>query len=198
MNTEIVPFTVPRGLATIAANAPAVFLPNAKGAERFFDFFTSNIRNKNTRRAYYKAACRFSDWCEGRGVRDLADVKPMHVAAFIEILGLPEPQGQGLSKPTVKQHLAALRMVFDWLVVGHVLDTNPAHAVRGPKFSQKKGRTRVLDRDEDGSNCSTSQINSNERLCGDAKFIDIARTDRDFELAFDVHSKKRGCAASDI
>jgi integrase/recombinase XerD len=48
----------------------------------------------------------------------------------------------------VKQHLAALRMLFDWLVVGHVLDTNPAHAVRGPKYSQKKGRTPVLDREE--------------------------------------------------
>jgi hypothetical protein len=43
-------------------------------------FFTSNIRNKNTRRNYYKAACRFAERCEGRGVRDLADVKPMHVA----------------------------------------------------------------------------------------------------------------------
>jgi len=39
-------------------------------------------------------------------------------------------------------------MLFDWLVVGHVLDTNPAHAVRGPKYSQKKGRTPVVDRDE--------------------------------------------------
>jgi hypothetical protein len=29
------------------------------------------------------------------------------------------------SKPTVKQHLAALRMLFDWLVVGHVLEVNP-------------------------------------------------------------------------
>jgi site-specific recombinase XerC len=48
----------------------------------------------------------------------------------------------------VKQHLAALRMLFDWLVVGHVLDTNPAHAVRGPKYSQKKGKTPVLDREE--------------------------------------------------
>ncbi len=55
------------------------------------------------------------------------------------MLGLPEPEGQGLSKPTVKQHLAALRMLFDWLVVGHVLDSNLAHAVRGPKYSQKKG-----------------------------------------------------------
>jgi site-specific recombinase XerC len=78
----------------------------------------------------------------------LADVKPPHVAAYIEMLGMPVPEGQGLSKPSVKQHLAALRMLFDWLVVGHVLDVNPAHAVRGPKYSQKKGKTPVLDRDE--------------------------------------------------
>jgi site-specific recombinase XerD len=117
-------------------------------AERFFGFFTANIPNKNTRRAYYKAACRFSDWCEVKGLLDLAHVKPLHVAAYIEMLGLPEPQGQGLSNPTVKQHLAALRMLFDWLVVGHVIENNPAHAVRGPKYSQKKGKTPVLDREE--------------------------------------------------
>jgi integrase/recombinase XerD len=75
-------------------------------------------------------------------------VKPPHVAEYVEMLGLPEPEGTGLSKPSVKQHLAALRMLFDWLVVGHVLDHNPAHAVRGPKYSQKKGKTPVLDRDE--------------------------------------------------
>ena len=55
------------------------------------------------------------------------------------MLGLPEPQGQGLSKPTVKQHLAALRMLFDWLVVGHVLANNPAHAVRGPEIFAEEG-----------------------------------------------------------
>ena len=104
--------------------------------------------NPNTRRAYYKAAARFSEWCEGRGLHNLADVKTLHIAACVEYLGLPVPQGQGLSKPSVKQHLAALRMLFDWLVVGHILDTNPAHAVRGPKYSQKKGKTPVLDRDE--------------------------------------------------
>jgi integrase/recombinase XerD len=42
------------------------------------------------------------------------------------------------------QHLAALRMLFDWLVTGHVLDVNPAHAVRGPKYVVKKGKTPVL------------------------------------------------------
>jgi site-specific recombinase XerC len=58
------------------------------------------------------------------------------------------PEGQELSKPSVKQQLAGLRMLFDWLVVGHVLDVNPAHAVRGPRYSQKKGKTPVLDREE--------------------------------------------------
>jgi hypothetical protein len=74
----------PRALAGLAAKLPAVFLPDEKEAERFFGFFTANIRNRNTRRAYYKAACRFSDWCEGRGLSDLAGVKPLHVAAYIE------------------------------------------------------------------------------------------------------------------
>jgi site-specific recombinase XerC len=66
----------------------------------------------------------------------------MHVATYIE-----ELQGK-LSAPSVKQHLAGLRMLFDWLVVGHAMDTNPAHAVRGPRYSQKKGKTPVLDREE--------------------------------------------------
>ena len=60
---------------------------------------------------------------------------------------LKELQGE-FSPPTVKQHLAALRMLFDWLVTGHVLDVNPAHAVRGPKYVVKKGKTPVLTADE--------------------------------------------------
>src|ERR1019366_7924096 len=142
MNQAIIPFAGPRELATVAARLPALFVAGPKAAERFWEFFTANIRNKNTRRAYYKAACRFSDWCAGHGLPDLALVKPIPVAAFIE-----ELLGE-LSRPTVKQHLAALRMLFDWLVVGHVLDVNPAHAVRGPKYRVKKGKTPLLTRDE--------------------------------------------------
>jgi len=62
MSTELIRFSEPRSLAGLAAKCPAVFLRSEKAAERFFDFFTSNFRNKNTRRAYYKAACRFADW----------------------------------------------------------------------------------------------------------------------------------------
>ncbi|MGH9350637.1 MAG: tyrosine-type recombinase/integrase [Terriglobia bacterium] len=140
MSTELVPYNFPRGLATFSARPPALFLPHAKAAERFFDFFTANIRNKNTRRAYYKAVCRFAEWCEAKRLRDLAGVKPFHVAAYTE--------GLGLAKPTVKQQLAALRMLFDWLVVGHIVEVNPAHSVRGPKYVVKKGKTPMLDRDD--------------------------------------------------
>ena len=112
MSPAIVPVTIPRSLAAIAARPPALFLPAPEAAERFFEFFTANIRNKNTRRAYYKAACRFSDWCDGKGLLDLAKVKPVHVAAYIE--GLL----QELARPSVKQHLAAL------IPVGPVLALN--------------------------------------------------------------------------
>lgn len=138
----LVPVNIPRGLTSISDYAPAMFLADHKTAERFFEFFTAHIRNKNTRRAYYKAVCRFSEWCEFKGLHNLADVRPMHIAGYIEgLLG-------EMAKPSVKQHLAALRMLFDWLVVGQVVDVNPAHSVRGPKHIVKKGRTPVLDRDE--------------------------------------------------
>jgi site-specific recombinase XerC len=61
------------------------------------------------------------------------------VAAFVE------DQLQQHSRPTVKQRLAALRMLFDWMVVGQVLPTNPVRAVRGPKHSQRRGRSRCWE-----------------------------------------------------
>ena len=65
-------------------------------------------------------------------------MKTLQVAAYVEWLGKAEPQGQGLSKPTVKQHLAALRMLFDWLVVGHVLDTKRA-GIQTPHTRRQQG-----------------------------------------------------------
>ncbi|HWZ52320.1 MAG TPA: tyrosine-type recombinase/integrase [Granulicella sp.] len=66
----------------------------------------------------------------------------MHVAAYVEQLGRTH------SKSTVKQHLAGIRMLFDWLVTGHIMESNPAHAVRGPKHSVRKGKTSVLSAEE--------------------------------------------------
>jgi site-specific recombinase XerD len=106
------------------------------------DFFSSHIRNPNTRRAYREAVRQFSAFCAEHDIRDLAQVQPIHVAAFVET------QLKLHSKPTVKLRLAALRMLFDWMVVGQVIPTTPAHAVRGPKHSQRRGKTPVLQADE--------------------------------------------------
>lgn len=66
MTPALIPVNAPRSLAAIGAAAPALFVPNAKAAERFFEFFSANIRNKDTGRAYYRAACRCSERCEDR------------------------------------------------------------------------------------------------------------------------------------
>lgn len=120
----------------------ALFTPTPKAAQRVLEFFTAQINNDNTRKAYLNATRRFAAWCEARSIDQLVNVKPFHVAAFVK-----ELQGE-LAPPTVKQHLAALRMLFDWLVTGHIIDVNPAHAVRGPKYVVKKGKTPVLGADE--------------------------------------------------
>jgi len=120
------------------------FLPALIGREgkqaglRFLEFFTVHIRNPNTRAAYGHAAGAFLRWCEDRGIPELRQVQPVHVAAYIERLGRER------SAPTVKQHLACIRMLFDWLVTGQVMPLNPAHAVRGPRHSVSKGATAVI------------------------------------------------------
>ena len=111
-------------------------------ARRFLEFFAATIRNKNTRLAYYRAVCHFFAWVEQHRIGELADIEPIHVAVYIEALQATN------AKPTVKQHLAAIRMLFDWLVVGQILATNPAHAVRGPKHVVKRGKTPVLTEEE--------------------------------------------------
>ena len=105
--------------------APVLFSPPAHAERRFWEFFTAHIRNPNTRLAYWTAARRFAAWCERRDLA-LDQVEPMVVAAYVEQLS------GTLSAPSVKQHLAALLMLFDWLVVGRALPFNPASSVRGP------------------------------------------------------------------
>ncbi len=106
---------------------------------RFLEFFAAAIRNPHTRRAYSKAAADFLAWCESAGVLSLTAVQPLHVATWIE------QQTREHSAPTAKQRLAALRHLFDWLVTGQVISTNPAGSVRGPRHSAIKGKTPVLD-----------------------------------------------------
>jgi site-specific recombinase XerC len=69
-----------------------------------------------------------------------------------------------LSPPSVKQHLAAIRMLFDWLVTGHVIETNPAHSVRGPRYTVKKGKTPVLTAEEAHALLESSPLPRNQPM----------------------------------
>jgi len=136
------------GLAVVPPSKEAIALPpliagaGKRAAKRFLEFFTVHIRNPNTRAAYGRAAGQFLRWCEQRGLGELHQIEPVHVAAYVEELG------RELAAPTVKQHLACLRMLFDWLVTGQVLPSNPAHSVRGPRHSVSKGATAVISSEE--------------------------------------------------
>jgi site-specific recombinase XerD len=112
-----------------------------EAARRALEFFTARIRNPNTRAAYERATLRFFDWCEDRSLA-LEEITPFAVAAYVEELG------HEASAATVKQHLAAIRMLFDYLVVGQVLPMNPAAPVRGPKHVGKRRKTAALTGDQ--------------------------------------------------
>jgi site-specific recombinase XerD len=130
----------------IASDAEILPVAIAKSAERvrmrFLEFFTARIRNQNTRRSYLKAASEFLSWCDTRGARSLDTITPIHVAGWVEEMTHTH------SAPTVKQRLAAVRHLFDWLVTGQAMASNPAHSVRGPKHSRKRGKTPVLSAEE--------------------------------------------------
>jgi site-specific recombinase XerD len=137
----------------LPAPAPAVFpvlffAPTPEAAKCVRDFFTTQLENDHTRKAYMNATRRFAVWCKARGIAELSAVEPFHVAAFLKELQDKEHPPKPFTAPTVKQHLAALRMLFDWLVIGQIIKVNPAHAVRGPKHVVKKGKTPVLTAEE--------------------------------------------------
>ena len=141
MSSELVP--IPR---RDLARAGMENLPSAIGrvgeaaAWRFIEFFAATIRNRNTRYAYAEAVSQFFAWCEKHRVYTLEQVKPIVVASYIE--------SHPGAAPTVKQHLAAIRMLFDFLVIGQIIPMNPAASVRGPKHVVHRGKTPVLTADQ--------------------------------------------------
>jgi len=138
---ELAPFTLPEPSLATLGQAPALIAASGAQAEtRFWEFFTVTIRNANTRAAYARAAAEFCAFVKTGGVRDLRQVQPIHVAAYVEALGKTH------APSTVKLRLAAIRMLFDWLVTGQIIPFNPATSVKGPKHVVKRGKTPVLDR----------------------------------------------------
>ena len=129
----------------LATDTPLPTLVSATGLRaevRFLEFFAGSIRNPHTRRAYAWAVGEFLAWCEQRGCGSLSQIQPLHVAGYVEGLC------QSRSAPTAKQRLAAIRRLFDWLVVGQIIPVNPAASVRGPSHSVKQGKTPILAPEE--------------------------------------------------
>ena len=137
---------MPQEMTPVAVDAelvPALVAgAGPRAAMRFVEFFTAHIRNPHTRRAYHRAVRGFYAWCDQQGLQDLERILPIHIAAYVEVLQ------QEQSKPTVKQHLAAIRRLFDWLVTGQIVPANPATSVRGPAYAIKRGKTPVLSAEE--------------------------------------------------
>jgi site-specific recombinase XerC len=132
MSNQIVPINAPLLPALVAASGD-------RAGVRFLEFFAAQIRNPHTRRAYARATAEFLMWCKNVGVSSLDQVRPLHVASWIEL------QGRNVSAPSVKQRLAAIRNLFDWLVTGHTIDVNPAASVHGPRHVVRTGKTPVLE-----------------------------------------------------
>ncbi|MCS3755200.1 site-specific integrase [Salinibacter ruber] len=94
-------------------------------SDRVIEFFTAEIRNENTRKAYAQTVRRFFRWVH-KGRLNLSDIELVHVAAYVE--------EDDRAPATVKQNLAALRHLFDFLITGQVLEANPAEPVRSQHF----------------------------------------------------------------
>jgi integrase/recombinase XerD len=120
--------------------APDIVRKAGPGAEyAYADFFKAKISNSNTRKAYKRAVDRFLGWCQWRGL-ELRQLTSFLVGDYVEH-HLVDKEGQPLSPPTKKQHLAALRHFFDNQQMYHGVGINPASSVRGPKYSAREGKT---------------------------------------------------------
>src|SRR5262245_58889326 len=67
----------------------------------------------------------FFAFLEDGGRERVQDIGPLDVRDYLEAAKV-----NGLSTATLKQHMAAVRMLFDHLVTGGVLEHNPALSVK--------------------------------------------------------------------
>ena len=115
-----------------------------RASTRFLEFFAANIRNPHTRRAYSRAAEEFLAWCAAVGVPSIAAVQPVHVATWIE------KATRELAASSVKQRLAAIRHLFDWLVTGQVVPVTRLPQCADRRTRRAPARRQCLSRPKRG------------------------------------------------
>ncbi|MEO2031553.1 MAG: tyrosine-type recombinase/integrase [Planctomycetaceae bacterium] len=154
--------TTNRPLSLTAAVPVPALIESAgrKTKKRFVEFFAAEIRNRNTRESYMRNVDRFLAWCDLNGIQSFEQIEPVVIAGYIE-QKCPEVRSEKLapidggrpatpfvSDSSAKQHLAAIRRMFDYLITGGLLEVNPAAAVRGPSVVIDKGKTPIMTPDE--------------------------------------------------
>ena len=114
----------------------------AKTAETFFELLGARVRNPNTRSAHRVAWRSFLAFCSARG-HELESVKAYHVGSWLD-------QHPG-SRSTQRQHLAAVRLLFDSLMMRGVVEYNPAARARPPRLVRESSQTPVFEEAEIGA-----------------------------------------------
>jgi len=99
----------------------------AAAACLFVEFLMGRADTSETRDAYARAIVRFCAWADHRG-HVLEELTPVLVSIYVEQLGLRSPL------PTVKLHLAAIQLLFDWFVAAGMVTSNPAQRVPDPEL----------------------------------------------------------------
>jgi integrase/recombinase XerD len=107
----------------------------AKTAETFLELLGARVRNPNTRSAYRVAWRAFLAFCSARGL-ELESVKAYHVGSWLD-------QHLG-SRATQRQHLAAVRLLFDSLLMRGVVEYNPAARAKPPRLVRESSHTPVF------------------------------------------------------
>lgn len=136
------PTPLPETRVTAKRRLPSLIEAAGHGAAFAYDeFLDATLPNEYTRTAYRRAIDGFLARCSMERLR-LCDVSPSRVATYIH--ALETKRGLPASKSMQKQHLAAIRHLFDRLVIRHVVPINPAASVRGPSLKVAEGKTAAL------------------------------------------------------
>jgi site-specific recombinase XerD len=136
----------PTELVPTQRSLPAIIDGSGRKArDRIEHFLRATIDNDNTRRAYGRSLGSFFAFLEDGGRARIQDIGPLDVRDYLEAA-----KANSLSTATLKQHMAAIRMLFDHLVTGGVLEHNPALSVKAPRQKLGKGKTPILTAEEAG------------------------------------------------
>ncbi len=100
---------------SIESNGPmAIHVPKivesmgSAAVARYVEFFTADDPQPRDESSLHACSAGFFSWCEQHGI-DFQDIQPIVIGTYVEY------QHSRLAPPTVKLHLAAIKMLYDYL-----------------------------------------------------------------------------------